>query len=344
MRGLRCVRMAIALAAAMLLTFAISIIAGERQAAAADATIAIVSVAAVPHGESAGSSSGEAYFEFPDVRSIDIKVTVRLDAPDKRKVSLFAAASDQDGWRLGKAKMSEVVAPGDSTMTFEDFVILDKFFGEHDVTLEVEASADGAGTAKTRRSFSFSGLPKPDIRVDYLDLRPRDEPLYVEFIPGENLSFNLFFEVVENEGDLDCEIQVFAIMDEQDFDIDDVSLSDIFWDKTSFDAVPGTYHIELFGTLPDVFREFYRERHYFRVIVVFEFENGLRIQESCEGLIYDELYGDQREPISLTDAFIRLDPQEQWRIDELDSSAYSKRIRDLKELKRMRRYPVYYGY
>jgi hypothetical protein len=153
----------------------------------------------------------------------------------------------------------------------------------------------------------------------------------------------MFFEVAANEADLDCEISVFAVMDEQDFEIDRVSLSDVFWDKTDFIAGPGYYHIELYGRLPDVFREFYRERHYFRLITVFEFENGLRIEEGSEGLIYDELYGDQREPISLNDAFIRLDPSDRWRIDELDSSSYSKRMRDLRELKRTRRYPLYYG-
>lgn len=331
-------------AVAIALSLPLAIASRVPAYAAADASLAIISVAAVPHSASGGNSqSGGVYFEYPDVRSLDIRVTVRLDAPNNRKVSLFVSATDQDGWRIGKAKTSKAVAPGDSTLVLEDFVILDKFFGEHDVTLDIEVSADGAGTVKTRRAFSFKGLPKPEIRVDYLDLRPRDEPLYIEFIPGENLAFNMFFEVAANEADLDCEISVFAVMDEQDFEIDRVNLSDVFWDKTDFIAGPGYYHIELYGRLPDVFREFYRERHYFRLITVFEFENGLRIEEGSEGLIYDELYGDQREPISLNDAFIRLDPSDRWRIDELDSSSYLKRIRDLRELKRTRRYPLYYG-
>jgi len=314
----------------------------EPAIALSDAKVAILSVAAVPHG--AGESQVGSSFVYPDVQSIDIQITLRLDAEDARKVTVFAAGKDQDGWRIGKGKISEIVEPGETTIVLGDFVKLDNFFGEHDVTLEVEVSCSGAPVVRTRRSFSFTGVPEPVVKVDYSDLRPRDEPLYIEFVPGESFSLNLFYEIEENPAELDLVLRIFAVMDEQDFEIDNYSFSDPFWGETDIESEPGFYHVEFHGRLPDRFLEFYRERHYFRVIVVLDFEEQIGISEPVEGLIYDEFYGDNREPYSSDEALIKLERASRWRIDRLSQEIYRKRIRDLRELKRHRRFELYFGY
>ncbi len=309
-------------------------------AAYAQSRLAILSVAAVPRG--AGASQDSAVFEYPEVETLDIQVTVRLDSQSEAKISIFASAVDSNKWRIGKAKITETVSPGESVLTLKDFVKLGQFFGRHDVSLEIEVSAKSFETVRTKRGFSFYGVPKPDFKFVYADLRSRNEPLYIEFLPGEAYELNLFYEIGGNPGNLAPMLRVFAVLDSQNFRIGDASLSDPFWDETDIPGEPGLYHVELSGRLPDRFIDYYRQRHYFKLIVQVEFEGGYEIVEPVEGMIFDEFYGSQREPISIQESFITIQNSAHWRLDALDDRSFDRRIREFRELRRTRRMHLYY--
>lgn len=306
----------------------------------AQSNLAVTSVAAIPRGTNA--QPGSAVFEFPDVESIDIQVTVRLDASSAAKVSVFASAMDTEKWRISKAKVTETVQPGETAILLKDFVKLDQFFGRHDVNLDIEVSSKGFETVRTKRSFAFSGVPKPDFRIVYADLRSRSEPLYLEFLPGDDYELNFFYEIRSNPGNLDPKLRVFAVMDSQNFRIRDASFSDPFWDEIDVTGEPGLYHVEISGRLPDRFIEYYRQRHYFRLIIQFEFDGGLEIVEPVEGMIFDEFYGTQREPITAMESYIHMQNSSIWRIDEMDERSFERRIRDFREMRRHRRLNLYY--
>ena len=71
-----------------------------QPAMTAEQKLAVVSVAAIPRG--AGAASGATIFEYPGVETIDIQLTLRLDAASAAKVSIFAAAMDTEKWRSSR--------------------------------------------------------------------------------------------------------------------------------------------------------------------------------------------------------------------------------------------------
>ncbi|MEP0815248.1 MAG: hypothetical protein HRF49_11380 [bacterium] len=312
-----------------------------QYAYAAETRLSILSVSAVPRGEF--ESEGTAHFKYPDVESLDIVVRILLESAAEKKVTVFVSAFDQDGLRMGKAKAEKTVEPGESEIRIERFLLLENFYGEHEVKLNVEASAKSAATALSQRVFSFVGLPAPKAMVDYIEVRPRDEQYYIEFVPGEDFLFNFFFRIEENEGGMPLELKLYAVMDSQSFRLDDARLSDPFWGEIAMSSEPGFYQVEAVGSLPEKFADFYRERHYFRIIAVLDFDDEIKFSEPAQGLIFDERYGENREPMFEDETYVVLEEPERWRISELDRKSYERRIRDLKELKRVRRFDVYFG-
>ena len=306
---------------------------------ASETTLEITSVAAIPHGEEGSHLSA---LKYPDVREIDIVLRIIYCAQGPAQATFLLAAYDPSGERVAKLKSKKTIEPGNSEIVFPSFFMLEKYFGENSLKLSVEASVKGVDTARTTVAISFTGAPKPEASFDFCEIRPKNDPFYLEFLPGDMYELNLFYTIGGESTGLPLVLRVFAVMDEQNYDVGNYRLSDPFWDESLVPPEQGFYFVRLWGRIPEKFIQFYRELHYFRLVAVLEFSNGVSYSAQGEGVIYDQFYGDGRAPVYDDQAYLLLDRSNRWIIDTLDEDVYIKRIRDLRGVQRVRRQGVYF--